>query len=165
MNIDQLINLIEGKIKNPNIGLPEDIFLFISRLTPMLNVDLLIKNNNDEVLLTWRQKGQVYPEGWHIPGGIIRYKENILHRVQEVAKQELNSKIIFKDQPIAINEIMLDQKNRGHFVSLLFSCKLDSSLPEKLQYIKGIPKIGQWKWHKECPKNIIMPHLIYKKFF
>ena len=131
----------------------------------MINVDLLIKNKRNEVLLTWRQKGQIYPEGWHVPGGIIRYKEKMLDRVKKVAKKELGCKIITNKNPIEINEIMLNQKNRGHFVSLLFLCKLVTNPSKKFKYLNGIPKIGQWKWHKTCPKNMIFPHIIYKKFF
>ena len=93
MNIEQNISIIEEKITDPTSGLPEEIFLLISRISPMINVDLFIKNSQNEVLLTWRQKGQVYPEGWHIPGGIIRYKEKILDRVHKVAKNELSCKI------------------------------------------------------------------------
>ena len=165
MNIEQNISIIEEKITDPTSVLPEEIFLLISRISPMINVDLFIKNSQNEVLLTWRQKGQVYPEGWHIPGGIIRYKEKILDRVHKVAKSELSCKISSDNKPMAINEIMLNQKNRGHFISLLFSCKLLTELPKKLKYVEGIPQIGQWKWHKICPKDIILPHRVYEKFF
>ena len=122
MNIEKYINIIEKKITDPTSGLPEEVFLLISRISPMINVDLLIKNTENEVLLTWRHKGQVYPEGWHVPGGIIRYKEKILDRVHKVAKIELGCKITSENKPIVINEIMLNQKNRGHFISLLFTC-------------------------------------------
>jgi len=165
MKIDKYINIIENNINNSKKGLPEEIFLFASRITPLINVDLLIKNKQNQTLLTWRQKGQVYPEGWHIPGGIIRYKEKYSTRVKLVAKTELNCEIKFNDQPIAINQIMLKQKNRGHFISLLFSCKLFGQLNKKLKYNSGRPKVGEWSWHSSCPKNLIFPHKIYKRFF
>ena len=165
MNINNYINLIEEKIKDPKEGLPEEVFLLISRITPLINVDLLIKNNNNQILLTWRQKGQIYPEGWHIPGGIIRYKEKIFDRIKKVANKELNCEVSFDQNPLAINEIMLNQKNRGHFVSLLFSCKLISEISNTSRYTEGEPKIGQWKWYDRCPKNLILPHMIYKNFF
>jgi len=165
MNIEKYINIIEKKITDPTSGLPEEVFLLISRISPMINVDLLIKNTENEVLLTWRHKGQVYPEGWHVPGGIIRYKEKILDRVHKVAKIELGCKITSENKPIVINEIMLNQKNRGHFISLLFSCTLLTEPPNKLKYVEGIPQIGQWKWHKKCPKDIILPHRVYETFF
>tara|TARA_B100001175_G_C19341630_1_gene557745 strand:+ start:101 stop:604 length:504 start_codon:yes stop_codon:yes gene_type:complete len=165
MNIKQLIDLIEKKIKDPKKSLPEDIFLLLSRISPLVNVDLLIKNKKNQILLTWRQKGQVYPEGWHIPGGIIRYKEKFTNRIKEVAKNELNCKINFNDNPIEINQIFLNQKNRGHFISLLFECKLITNPSKKIEYVKGNPNIGEWMWHSKCPKELIIPHKIYKKYF
>tara|TARA_B100000427_G_scaffold329116_1_gene344143 strand:- start:1581 stop:2099 length:519 start_codon:yes stop_codon:yes gene_type:complete len=158
------IKIIENYIKNPKKGLPEELFLFLTRISPMINVDLLIKNNFDETLLTWRKKGEKYPSGWHIPGGIIRFKEKIHSRVKEVANSELNCKINFSKNPIMINQIFLNQKNRSHFISLLFLCKLKSKLDKNIKYKSGIPKIGQWKWFSRCPKNIIKPHKKYKKF-
>lgn len=64
-----------------------------------------------------------------------------------------------------IKQIFLNQKNRSHFISLLFLFKLKSKLDKNTEYKFGKPKIGQWKWHKKCPKNLIQPHKIYKKFF
>ena len=52
----KLIKKIEKKITNPRKSLPEDFFLFIGRMTPFTNVDLLIKNNKNETLLTWEKK-------------------------------------------------------------------------------------------------------------
>ena len=165
MNINDCINIIEKKIIDPSIKLPENIFLFVSRITPLINVDLLIKNDLNQTLLTWRQPGQTYKEGWHVPGGIIRYKEKIKDRINAVAANELKCSVVFKKTPISINQLMLNQKNRGHFISLLFACKLTTKPDAKIHYVTGNPKIGEWSWHNVCPKNIIIPHKMYKKFF
>ena len=164
MNINQCIDLIEKSLDSPTKGLPENIFLLLSRLTPLINVDLLIKNDQNQTLLTWRRAGEIYDPGWHIPGGIVRYKEKIVERIQAVAKNELNSKVVFSDTPLAINEIMLKQINRGHFISLLYSCKLIHEPDVHLRYLQGKPKIGEWAWHDSCPNELIFPHKIYKKF-
>ena len=153
MEIKKIINSLESLIKNPSQGLPEDVFLFVSRITPMINVDLLIKNKKNQTLLTWRDDGY-FPAGWHIPGGIIRYKEKIGHRIQAVAEKELGAEVAFEKEPLAINEIMMPFKNRGHFISLLYQCKL----------IKGPDKNVKWEWFEECPDNIIPVHKIYQKF-
>ncbi|MEO1944761.1 MAG: NUDIX domain-containing protein, partial [Candidatus Thioglobus sp.] len=77
---NKLIDELDEIIKNPNSGLPEEVFLFTSRITPIVNVDLIIRNNNNETLLTWRG-GDYYSPGWHIPGGIVRYKESMHERI------------------------------------------------------------------------------------
>jgi colanic acid biosynthesis protein WcaH len=128
-------------------------------------VDLLIKNNENQTLLTWRDDNYHGP-GWHIPGGIIRYKEKILNRINIVAKNELGVKVKFKKEPLAINEIINPKRrNRGHFISLLYECKLITPLDKKLEFKKGTPKPGQWAWHNKCPDNLLSVHKkIYRKF-
>ena len=46
MNISEAIEFLDTEIANPSLGLPEELFIFISRITPMVNVDLLIKDEN-----------------------------------------------------------------------------------------------------------------------
>lgn len=164
MKSAKLINLIGSLIKDPAKGLPEEIFLFISRVTPIANVDLLIKNKPGHTLLTWRDDG-FHPAGWHIPGGIIRYKETIGKRIKAVALGELGAKVSFEKDVLAVNDVIAPVRRlRGHFISLLYRCKLTSALDEKLQYKKGKPKPGQWAWHKRCPADLISVHRMYRKF-
>jgi len=164
LEIKKIIDLLESLIKNPSEGLPEDIFLFVSRITPIINVDLLIKNEHNHTLLTWRDDGY-YPPGWHIPGGIVRYKETISDRINAVAASELGADIEFKKDPLAINEVLHPSRMvRGHFLSLLYECTLISSLDKNLRYEKGIPKPGEWAWHNKCPNDMIPIHEMYRKF-
>ena len=158
------ILLLEKYIRNPKKGLPQNFFLFLSRVTPLINVDLLIKNKKNETLLTWRDKGEKHPAGWHIPGGIIRFKEKAHVRLRKVARLELGTQLTFVSKPISINEIHLNQKNRSHFISLLYLCFLKKKLSKKLKFNGGTPKSGQWSWFKKAPKNLIKIHKFYKKF-
>ena len=87
MHLKKYINLIEQSIDNPKIGLPEEIFKLVSRITPLINVDLLIKDRSNKTLLTWRNPGETTAAGWHIPGGIVRYKENVVDRIHAGARQ------------------------------------------------------------------------------
>ena len=73
--IADAVAVINECLPDSRAGLPDDIFYLVSRLTPMINVDLLIVNERNEKLLTWRED-QFYGPGWHIPGGIIRFKES-----------------------------------------------------------------------------------------
>ena len=91
VELARIIDVLESSIQNPSEGLPEELFLFITWITPIINVDLLIKNEQNHTLLTWRDDGY-WPAGWHVPGGIIRYKETIAQRIKVVAKTELGLK-------------------------------------------------------------------------
>ncbi|MBI5101264.1 MAG: NUDIX hydrolase [Nitrospirae bacterium] len=163
-DLDDAIQRLESFILNPGQGLPQEVFLFVSRITPMINADLLIKDDLGRTLLTWRDDGYSSP-GWHIPGGIIRYKESFAGRVQKTAIKELGVGVEFKPTPLAINEFITpEMKNRGHFISLLFDCVLTGLPDEKLKCGGGLPTSGQWMWHERCPDNIIAVHGIYKTF-
>lgn len=143
---------------DPQRGLPEDVFLFASRLTPMVTVDLLIKDKLNRILLTWREDGYCAP-GWHIPGGIIRFKETILSRVIAVARQEIDVDVEFGSTPLTVNEVIHPMRpTRGHFISRLIRCSLRTQLDERFRCIIGQPRSGEWMWHDRCPENIISVH-------
>lgn len=164
LKLQQLISELESFIKNPSDGLPEDLFLFISRITPLINVDLLIKNKSYQTLLTWRDD-EYYASGWHIPGGIIRYKETIADRIHAVSKNELGAEIIFNEKPLAVKEGFHTSSNRGHFISFLYQCTLITQPNIERQYNGNSPQKNQWMWHNTCPENIIPVHEMYRNFF
>lgn len=160
-----LINELERKISDPHQGLTEDLFLFVSRITPLVNVDLLIRNERRQTLLTWRDDS-FFPKGWHIPGGIIRYKETREERITLVARSELETEVEFDPVPVAVNEFILkERKTRGHFISFLYECRLKADPPEKLKYRSDIPKNGQYAWFDGPPDDLLDVHRVYKNYF
>lgn len=163
-DIKNLIKALDGFISNPSSGLPEEVFLFVSRITPMVNVDLLIRDEQGRTLLTWRDDGYC-PAGWHVPGGIIRFKEKFADRIRAVARTELGAEVVFDRVPLAINEFIIpDRAERSHFISFLHECFLLSSPEESIAFQSGTPLPGQWMWHDKCPENIIAAHKIYEEF-
>jgi|TARA_B100000929_G_scaffold190858_1_gene151084 colanic acid biosynthesis protein WcaH len=158
----ELHNIL-SKIDNPREGLPEDVFLLVSQLTPLVNVELLINDDKKGTLLTWRHD-DFYGPAWHLPGGIVRFKELASTRIKKVAKSELEVTISFDSEPIEINEIMNKNRDiRGHFFSLLYSCKLTSPLNKDLVFKEEKPINGYWRWFKDCPDNLIFQHEIYRQ--
>ncbi len=151
-----ILDSVLNNIDNPKEGLPEDVFKFVNQLTPMVNVDLLIRDNN-KTLLTWRGGGY-YSPGWHMPGGIVRYKEDMHERIRKVARLELGAEIEFSPNPILINEIIRspERSERGHFISFLYDCNLTSEPIKQSEY-------GEWKYFEKCPKDIIPVHSMYKE--
>ena len=160
LSIDRILE----HMGNPRFGLPEPLFLMISRMTPLVNVDLLIKDEQQQTLLTWRDD-QFYGPGWHIPGGIIRFKEPALARVARVAELELGSTVEADPEPLVVREIMSDSRDeRGHFISLLYNCRLTAGL-DFSRRAGDTPLVGQWKWHRFCPLDLIDQHRCYQNLF
>lgn len=149
---------------NARHGLPDEVFLAVSRLTPMINVDLLVKDSAGRTLLTWRDD-DFYGPGWHVPGGIIRFKEQAKDRVAIVARKELGTEAVPEGEPLAIREIMHKERDvRGHFISLLYRCTLLGVPAPELAFSDAAPKHGHWRWHEGCPDNLIPQHTMYRPY-
>jgi len=163
---NDIIRALEALIPDPHKGLPEEVFLLFTRNTPMINTDLLIRNSRHQTLLTWRDDS---PEdrGWHVPGGIIRYKESFSERIQRTAEKELGTGVTFDPVPLAFNEfIQPHARDRGHFISLLFACTLTGEPDSRLEYRGGLPHAGVWMWHDRAPGEMLPGHRrVYGKFF
>ena len=151
-------------IPNSKAGLPQEAFYFVSQLTPMINVDLLIKNKLGQTLLTWRDD-KFYGPAWHIPGGIIRFKEKIEDRINKVAENELGCEVKFCTTPLDIREMMnKDRDIRGHFISMLYSCEIVGNPDNLKRSLDNNPQHGQWAWHEEAPLNLLTVHEPFRKF-
>ncbi len=159
---DQEISFDQEKVKadlmkayeDAEKGLPDDIFKFVTSLTPMINVDLLVRDDAGRVLLAWREDYR--GAGWHIPGGIIRYKETAVHRISETAKKEFGCDIAKAVGPIKISEIFVPQRIRGHFISLLYECKLADSFDIGVFNAgKKETDDGFLRWFDKAPKDLV----------
>lgn len=163
MNLKIALEGIKNYILDPKVGLPEEIFLFITQLTPMVNVDLLIKNKQGQVLLAWRDD-EFCGKGWHIPGGIVRIKERFHERIEKVAEEEIGCRVTYNPTPIAINELINNQVTRGHFISFLYECYVPDNFIIDNKALKN-KDVGFIKWHDYYPHNMINVHKIYRKYF
>ncbi len=157
------VHNIFSRVDNAREGLPEDIFELVSQLTPLVNVELLINDSDKGTLLTWRHD-KFYGPGWHLPGGIVRFKELVGVRIKKVAESELGATVSFESEPLQVKQVMNKNRDvRGHFLSLLFSCQLTSPLIQDLKFRTEDPVNGHWAWFKDCPDNLIFQHEIYRQ--
>ena len=155
------IAILEDQIGDASTGLPEEIFYFVSRTTPMVNVDLLIKDETNRTLLAWRNDS-LAGQGWHLPGGIIRFKEKIEDRLVKVAEIEVGVRVGYDPEPIAINQIIVDGRNtRGHFISLLYKCRLNGEFRPRNDGLRSTDA-GYLRWHSSCPEDLLKWHDIYR---
>lgn len=136
-------------------GIGEELYLAISQLTPSINVDLIVKSDNGkQTLLTWRDD-RYYGPGWHVPGGVIRFKEKLLDRVHKVARKELNTELSRVDGPIGFHEMFNKTRDvRGHFISFVYEVTL-AAPPAADQFAGEAPQNGQCQWFEACPENLI----------
>ncbi|HYA42707.1 MAG TPA: NUDIX domain-containing protein [Syntrophobacteraceae bacterium] len=163
MDIGTAIAILDREVPDPRTGLPDDLFYYISKTTPLVNVDLLIKDEKGRTLLAWRDD-QYAGKGWHVPGGIVRFKETFETRLRKVAEAEIGADISFSPAPVAINQMINRNCDiRGHFISILYNCFLSSTfLPPN----KGLSMNdrGYLMWHESCPTNLIIWHEIYREY-
>jgi ADP-ribose pyrophosphatase YjhB (NUDIX family) len=160
----QALDTIDKWVTDPSPGLPEELFLFVSRFVPMINVDLLIKDESGRTLLTWRDDER-YGAGWHVPGSIIRFQETAEARILAAARNELGTSVTFEPEPIAIEQFIIPGlRIRGHFISLLYACRLEGDPDEHIRYKGGTLKVGEWAWHSRCPDNMIADHVRYRRY-
>ncbi|MGC0154882.1 NUDIX hydrolase [Chromobacterium vaccinii] len=158
------IDTLRQAVGSAREGLPEDIFLFVSSLTPLINVDLLIRDEQGRTLLTWRDDRYCGP-GWHIPGGIIRFKERSADRIAAVAADELGASVSFDTRPLCRHEMLTPTRDvRGHFISLLHVCRLNTLPDPARRFDPAAPRAGDWAWHSHCPDNLVPVQRVYRDY-
>jgi ADP-ribose pyrophosphatase YjhB (NUDIX family) len=154
----EAIASVMGAVADPRNGLPEPIFELALKLTPMVNVDLLVKDGEGRTLLAWREDR--FGAGWHIPGGIIRYGEHSGQRIDFVAREELGASV---EPDLLPCDILQYVGRRGHFISLLYRCRLigDFELPTLFHSGDGTPRHGAIGWIKGLPQSLYPSHEQY----
>lgn len=154
---------------NPENGLGEELFLTVSSLVPIVNVDLLVFNEKGQFILRWRDDPYC-GTGWHVPGGCIRFKETSADRISIVAQKELGiNDIKFDAEPIKVFEIINhehreigNQNERGHFITLVYKCYAPGDfIIEKQPYRDG--EVGFMQWFDHLPENMLSIQSCYKE--
>jgi ADP-ribose pyrophosphatase YjhB (NUDIX family) len=156
----QTLEAILTKLSGRGANLPGPLFRFITEVTPTANVDLLVRDNEKGLLLAWRE--DPFGVGWHVPGSIIRHREEIAHRLSACAHDEFGCEVDVVDRPIAIIQIFDD---RGHSVSLCYRAAL-LGIPSKRVVSAGdTPNAGDLSWFVKPPAQLYPSHLVYREVF
>lgn len=135
---------------------PEYFEKHITTVVPIVNVDLLIKDKEGRILLSWRDDGMFY--GWHIPGRIIRFKESLKDAARECWKVEIGN-IPPDFEFIEYFESIHDHDVRGHFITFVFETNNANYLD--IDYDIA----GRVEWFDKCPEDLIPEQRRYKKYF
>ena len=136
------------------MDLPQHLFNYVSSITPLISVELIITCPSNLVLLSWRDDG-LYGPGWHLPGGIVRHKESLIHRIRQVAFNECSIDTFQSCTFLQVNQIMNPHRDlRGHFIALVFRLTIDY-IPSVNQ---GILENGSLALFPTAPANLIQQH-------
>lgn len=164
----QAIEVLRQAEINTDNGMPEELFLLVSSLVPLANVDLLVVNQENQLLLS-RRNDPYYEKNWHIPGGCMRFNEEFAHRVQETARLELGSMVTFDEIPLTVRNVIRGPKQtlphpreRGHNVAILYRCKLPENYQVQL-HNQGMTEDdnGYLKWFSCLPEDFSFVQHIY----
>lgn len=167
--IRELIERMSSLGISPDKGLGEELFLFVSSLVPIVNVDLLVYNSKGQFLLTKRNDPHC-GIGWHVPGGCIRFKETLDTRIRKVAKSELGLvDFTYEKNPIKVFEIFSteeryidNQDERAHFITIVYKCYAPDGF-ELCNGNKAEYEAGYVKWFKKLPDDFLPIQSCYQE--
>lgn len=147
-------------------GMDPELFLLISGLVPLPNVDLLIVNTEGRLLLE-RRKDSWFQESWHIPGGCMHYGESFAHCVQQTALREIGTEVILEENPITVRNVIRGvaentpfPRERGHNVAILFRCQLPPGFEIQNQE-KTESDNGFLRWFDRLPPDFMKIQHVY----
>lgn len=154
---------------HPEQGLGEELFLQISSLVPIVNVDLLVYNDKGQFLLTKRDDPHC-GNGWHVPGGCIRFKETCEERIRKVAQKELGiSQLSIEKEPIKVFEIIEhehrpieNQNERAHFITLVYKCHVGDAYEINNGNLTE-EDAGFIRWFDKLPDNLLSIQDCYRE--
>ena len=146
-----------AKLAGPGAELPWPLFRFVNEVVATANVDLLVTDPARGVLLAWRD--DPFGTGWHVPGSIIRHREEIVHRMAACARDEFGCAIDVSDRVAAVIQIFDD---RGHSVSLCYRATLRGEPGRRLVSEGEPPNPGDLCWFETPPANLYPSHFVYR---
>ena len=157
---DDELRTLEGllaRLSGSGADLPWPLFRFMTLVTATTNVDLLVRDPVRGVLLAWRD--DPFGRGWHVPGSIIRHREEIGHRIAACAADEFGCDLDVAARPCALVQIFDD---RGHSVSLCFTASLRGAPGRRVVGAADVPEAGDLRWFAAMPDELYPSHLVYR---
>jgi ADP-ribose pyrophosphatase YjhB (NUDIX family) len=149
------LDVLLAKVSGVGAELPWPLFRFITEVVATTNVDLLVRDPIKGVLLSWRD--DPFGTGWHVPGSIIRHREEMDHRITACAMDEFGSPANVAKQPVALIQIFDD---RGHSLSLCFPATLNGEPGRRVVGENDAPEPGDLRWFTKPPGNLYPSHIV-----
>lgn len=154
----QTLQGLLARLEGRGAELPWPLFRFITEVVATANVDLLVRDPARGVLLAWRDDS--FGQGWHVPGSIIRHREEIGHRIAACARDEFGCEVAVDEGVAAVIQIFDD---RGHSVSLCYRATLRGPLGRRLVGAEDRQAPGDLRWFKAAPPDLYPSHRVYRE--
>ncbi len=151
------LEAILAKLSGSSAELPPVLFRFVTEIAATSNIDLLVQDEAGRLLLAWRE--DAFGIGWHVPGSIIRHREEIGHRIRTCAEEEFGCGLSVAERPVALIQIFDD---RGHSVSLCYTAVLRGTPAQRVIGEGDTPQPGNLRWFAEVPGSLYPSHLVYR---
>jgi len=107
-------------------------FLNVVASTPLVSIDLIVRNEEGHVLLG-KRTNRPAKGYWFVPGGRIRKNERIVDTFERISESELGLRFELKNANfLGVYEHLYDDNFFGeedigtHYVVLAYECRLDS---------------------------------------
>lgn len=146
-----------AKLGGPGAELPWPLFRFVTEVAATANVDLLVEDPGRGVLLAWRD--DPFGAGWHVPGSILRHREEIAHRVAACARDEIGAEVDADLRAAALVQIFDD---RGHSVSICCRASLRGEPGRRVVEADEAPSPGDLRWFRAPPEDLYPSHRVYR---
>ena len=153
----EALEALLAKVSGRGGDLPWPLFRFVTEVAATVNVDLLVRDEAGRVLLAWRE--DPFGAGWHVPGSIIRHREEVAHRIAACAREEFGCELQVDPAPVAVVQIFDD---RGHSVSLCHLARL-RGVPVRVSGEEHAPAAGDLRWFAGPPERLYPSHLVYRE--
>ena len=113
------------------MNLDDKTFLEIVKSTPLVSIDLVMRNTAGEVLLGKRVNRPAKGD-WFVPGGRIRKNEHIWDSISRISKAELgvsvtrgNLRFLGVFEHIYDDNFFEEEEVKTHYVVLAYECHLE----------------------------------------
>lgn len=146
-----------AKLAGPGAELPWPLFRFVNEVVATVNVDLVVVDPEKGTLLAWRD--DPFGTGWHVPGSIVRHREEIGHRIAACARDEFGCAVETSERAVAVIQIFDD---RGHSVSLCYRATLRGEPGRRVVEAGAELEPGDLRWFAMPPADLYPSHLVYR---
>lgn len=149
--------------------LPDQVFKTVISSTPLISIDLVVRNNQNQVLLGKRLNAPA--KGfWFVPGGRVQKDETLDDAFTRLIKEELGTEVVVKRSEANFlgvyehfyEENVFDHTVTTHYIVLSYEITIYSNKLNKIPFNQH----SQYVWWNELDiKSSKNTHIYVQKYF